>query len=161
LYARDANSGTFDSFQSLVLGEEKLSNTAKRFEDSGDLSAAVSIDPDGIGFVGLPYIKNCKAIAVGDGQCAPLLPTPFTVATEDYPLSRRLYFYSSAESKNIWAKELVDFSLGPDGQEVVSKAGFVKQAIEAFRINIPTNAPAEYTNLSKGAERIEPEPAFQ
>jgi phosphate transport system substrate-binding protein len=154
LYARDANSGTFDSFQSMVLGDQTLSGEAKRIEDSGELSAAVSIDPDGIGFVGLPYIKNCKALAVGDAECAPLIPTPFTIATEDYALSRRLYFYTPAESPQRWLLDLVEFTLGPDGQDIVSKTGFVKQSIEPFRINIPEEAPPEYVALSKGAERL-------
>jgi len=154
LYARDANSGTFDSFLSMVLGNETLNTAAKRFEDSEELSAAVSIDPDGIGFVGLPYIQNCKAIAVGDGQCSPLIPTPFTVATEDYALSRRLYFYTPAEPGKPWVRELVEFALGSEGQEIVSRSGFVKQAIEPFEIHIPREAPQRYVDLARGAERL-------
>ena len=34
---------------------------------------------------------------VEDAHAAPLLPSPATVATEDYPLSRRLYLYAPAE----------------------------------------------------------------
>jgi ABC-type phosphate transport system substrate-binding protein len=119
LYARDANSGTFESFQAMVLGNKTLSPEARRIEDSTELSEGVSNDPDGMGFVGLPYIKNCKAVAVGDGECAPLIPTPFTVATEDYALSRRLYFYSPSTPSHPWVRELVEFSLGPAGQEIV------------------------------------------
>ena len=154
LYSRDANSGTFESFQAMVLGNKKLASGARRIEDSTELSESVSNDPDGIGFVGLPYIKNCKAIAVGDGACAPLIPTPFTIATEDYALSRRLYFYSPSNPHHPWVRELVEFSLGPQGQEIVSKAGFVKQSIDPHRINVPSGAPERYVALSKGAERL-------
>ena len=154
LYARDANSGTFESFQAMVLGNKTLSPEARRIEDSTELSEGVSNDPDGIGFVGLPYIKNCKAVAVGDGECAPLIPTPFTVATEDYALSRRLYFYSPSTPSNPWVRELVEFSLGPAGQEIVSKSGFIKQSIDPHRINVPAGAPEQYVALSQGAERL-------
>ncbi|MCX6962770.1 MAG: protein kinase [Verrucomicrobia bacterium] len=153
LYARDANSGTFDSFHSMVMGNKSLSENAKRIEDSTELSEMVSNDPDGIGFVGLPYIKNCKALAVGDGECAPLKPTAFTVATEDYVLSRRLYFYSNPMPA-AWARELVEFCLGNEGQEIVSKSGFIKQSIEPHSIKVPPGAPQTYVNLAKGAERL-------
>jgi phosphate transport system substrate-binding protein len=154
LYARDANSGTFESFQAMVLGSKTLSPEARRIEDSTELSEGVSNDPDGMGFVGLPYIKNCKAVAVGDGECAPLIPTPFTVATEDYVLSRRLYFYSPSTPSHPWVRELVEFSLGPAGQEIVSKSGFIKQSIDPHRINVPPGAPEQYVALSQGAERL-------
>ena len=154
LYARDANSGTFESFQAMVLGNKTLSPEARRIEDSTELSEGVSNDPDGMGFVGLPYIKNCKAVAVGDGECAPLIPTPFTVATEDYALSRRLYFYSPSTPSNPWVREMVEFSLGPAGQEIVSKSGFIKQSIDPHRINVPAGAPEQYVALSQGAERL-------
>ena len=154
LYARDANSGTFESFQAMVLGNKTLSPEARRIEDSTELSEGVSNDPDGMGFVGLPYIKNCKAVAVGDGECAPLIPTPFTVATEDYALSRRLFFYSPSTPSHPWVRELVEFSLGPAGQEIVSKSGFIKQSIDPHRINVPASAPEQYVALSQGAERL-------
>ena len=154
LYARDANSGTFESFQAMVLGNKTLSPEARRIEDSTELSEGVSNDPDGMGFVGLPYIKNCKAVAVGDGECAPLIPTPFTVATEDYALSRRLFFYSPSTPSHPWVRELVEFSLGPAGQEIVSKSGFIKQSIDSHRINVPASAPEQYVALSQGAERL-------
>lgn len=154
LYARDANSGTFESFHSMVMGNKSLSPDAKRIEDSMDLSERVSNDLGGIGFVGLPYIKNCKALAVGDGECAPLMPTAFTVATEDYALSRRLYFYSAPIPSAAWAREFVEFCLGSEGQEIVSRSGFIKQAIDPHGIKVPPAAPQAYVELAKGAERL-------
>jgi phosphate transport system substrate-binding protein len=154
LYARDANSGTFDSFQSMVMGNKSLSTDATRIEDSSELSTNVSNDPDGIGFVGLPYIKDCKAIAVGDGECAPLMPTAFTVVTEDYVLSRRLFFYSAPVPTSAWTRELLEFSLGNEGQEIVSKSGFIKQSIDPHSIKVPPEAPQTYVTLAKGAQRL-------
>jgi phosphate transport system substrate-binding protein len=84
LYARDQNSGTFDTFQALVLGSSKLSAQATRIEDSAELEAAVAAAPSSIGFVGLPYVKSAKALPVSDGQAMALAPTVFTVKKEDY-----------------------------------------------------------------------------
>ena len=102
IYARDDKSGTFDSFKTLVLAGRPLVAGAIRFEDSDALSNAVARDPDGIGFIGLPYIKDAKAVAVSEPGAPPLLPNRLTVATEDYLLSRRLFMYTPANPHNPW-----------------------------------------------------------
>jgi len=45
IYARDDNSGTYDTFKSLVLGGKPLAAGAQRIEDSKALSDAVAADP--------------------------------------------------------------------------------------------------------------------
>ena len=154
VYARDDKSGTFDSFKSLVLGGNKLVGTASRFEDSLALSEAVASDPDGIGFVGLPYIRNAKAVAVSDGNAIPLLPNRLTVATEDYILSRRLYLYTPSNPRNKWVSEFVDFALSKNGQDVVANIGFVAQNVKSDGSSVAQSAPEEYKKLTKGAERL-------
>lgn len=47
LYARDDKSGTFESFKTMVLRDEKISSRAKRFEDSEELSRSVAADESG------------------------------------------------------------------------------------------------------------------
>src|SRR5690349_14462632 len=112
LYARDDQSGTYDTFKELVLsGRGKtLGSAAKRFESSEQLSDAVSADPQGIGFIGLPYVRQAKAVAIVDGQSQAMLALNSLIATEDYPLSRRLFFYLPPNGKNPWANALVAFA---------------------------------------------------
>lgn len=76
LYARDDQSGTYDTFKDLVLSRrgKPLAASAKRFEASEQLSDAVSQDPQGIGFIGLPYVRQAKAVAIVDGDSQPMLP---------------------------------------------------------------------------------------
>ena len=92
LYARDAKSGTFDTFDNLVLKPRnmKISPEAQRFEFSPELSDETAGDPNGIGFSGFAYIRNAKALAISSecGIVSP--PLVFSVKTEEYPLSRRL-----------------------------------------------------------------------
>lgn len=154
IYARDDNSGTFDSFKSLVLDNRGLTSGALRFEDSVDLSEAVARDPDGIGFVGLPYIRDAKAVAVTEGNAVPLLPNRLTVATEDYILSRRLYLYTTARARNDWVRKFVDFALSQAGQNVVGQNGFIAQNVESAASPVMQNAPEEYKNLTRGADRL-------
>ncbi len=154
VYARDDKSGTYDTFKSLVLGNSQLVSTAKRFEDSNGLSEAVANDPDGIGFIGLPYIKNAKAVAVSESGATPFVPNRLTVATEDYLLSRRLYLYTPANPQNPLTRKFVDFALSKTGQDIVGNNGFVAQNVKSENTNIVQGAPEEYKRLTSGAERL-------
>jgi len=127
LYARDDKSGTYDTFRNLVLGNSPLATSARRIEDSRKLSDSVAHDTSGIGFVGLAYVQEAQVIAVNENGSAPLLPSPFTVATEDYPLSRRLFLYTPANPRLELTRRFVDFSLSGMGQNVVAEIGFVGQ----------------------------------
>lgn len=124
LYARDDKSGTYDTFKSMVLGKRPLDPGAKRIESSEELSDAVAGDDGGVGFIGLPYVRSAKAVLVQETGSVPLLPSPMTVSTEDYPLARRLYLYAPL-SVPIVARDFIDFALSEDGQRVVQQAGFV------------------------------------
>jgi phosphate transport system substrate-binding protein len=154
VYARDNKSGTYDTFKSLVLGDSPLVNSASRFEDSNALSDAVANDANGIGFIGLPYIRNAKAVAVSGNGSTPLIPNHLTVATEDYILSRRLFLYLPATSPNLLVRRFVAFALSKTGQDIVASNGFIAQNIVSENFNVVQNAPDEYKKLANGAERL-------
>lgn len=155
VYARDDKSGTYDTFKSLVLGgKAPLVQDAKRFESNANLSDAVSIDHNGIGFVGLPYIRQSKALAILDGGESAIMPDDFTVATEDYALARRLFLYLPEKPNNPVAREFIDFALSGAGQQVVADTGFVSQEIISGSAIAAGRKHAEYLALTKGARRL-------
>ena len=156
LYARDDKSGTFDSFSSMVLGGRKLRPDAKRFEDSNALSDDVAADPRGIGFIGLPYVRNSKALALSDEGTLPMLPSPFTVATEDYVLSRRLFLYSPAVPSHAWTLSFIEFALSDEGQEIVERVGFIPQTIEIEQIYARDDMPSKFQEFlaSSSSQRL-------
>lgn len=155
VYARDDNSGTYDTFKHLVLGKRfKLTPAARRYESNADLSRNVAADPQGIGFVGLPYVNRSRALAVSDGDTTALMPTEFTVGTEDYALSRRLYFYLPQSSHNALAREFVHFAQSEQGQEVVRQIGFISQNIHTVRPQVDPGYPDEYRQLTRQARRL-------
>src|SRR5471032_177043 len=155
LYARDDQSGTYDTFKELVLRlRGKSLAPAKRFESSEQLSDAVSQDAQGIGFIGLPYVRQAKAVAIVDGDSQPMLPLNSLIATEDYPLSRRLFFYLPPSSHNAWAKALVDFTQSSKGQAIVAANGFIAQQVQAISVEPRPSMPADYQAIAREAQRL-------
>jgi phosphate transport system substrate-binding protein len=156
LYARDDQSGTFDTFKELLLSSrgKSLSSSAKRFESSEQLSDAVSADPHGIGFIGLPYVRQAKTVAIVDGPSQAMLPLSSLIATEDYPLSRRLFFYLPPTGENPWAQALVAFAQSRKGQAIVAANGFIAQTVQAMAVTPNALMPEGYQALSRHAQRL-------
>jgi phosphate transport system substrate-binding protein len=155
VYARDDNSGTYDTFKHLVLEDDALTPSAKRFVESEQLSDAVATDSSAIGFIGLVYVRASKAIAVSEKNVAALYPSTFTVATEDYALSRRLFLYTPVHPKNPKALEFVNFALSHDGQMVVKSAGFVDLGVTVREGEACTDKCSKrYLSATLGARRL-------
>ena len=154
IYARDNKSGTFDTFKTLVLGAKALAPGAARFEDSNALSEAVAGDRSGIGFICLPYVHGAKALALSEEGARALQATRLTVATEDYPLSRRLYLYTPANPTNRFTRKFIEFALSKQGQHVVGNSGFVAQIVVPQQQAVAKEAPRDYKQATEGAERL-------
>jgi len=155
LYARDEQSGTWDTFKSLVLGNQHtLAASALRYESNDQLSDDVSRDPGGIGFSGLASVRNSKLLAISEGNAPALKPSQLTVASEDYPLSRRLFMYTMGTHAPQLARDLVEFALGSDGQALVADSGFVSQNPRAVRPELDDSVPASFKRLTADYQRL-------
>jgi phosphate transport system substrate-binding protein len=132
VYARDSKSGTFDTFQTLVLdpGKQKLVGSARRVESSNELSDLIANDSSGIGFVGFAYLRNAKAISLVNECGMSFMPSTFDVKTEEYPLSRRLFLYSGRLPAHSYAAGLLDFSTSMEAQAIIRDSGFIDQELE-------------------------------
>jgi len=155
VYARDNKSGTYDTFKALVLDKEHpLVSSAKRYESNARLSDDVARDPLGVGFVGLPYVRDAKAIAVAEQGTLPKTPHAFEVATEDYALARRLYMYVPDIHADKNLQSFIDFCLSEEGQQIVEHSGFISQNLQAHRIQLDKGYPQEYVDFAQEAERL-------
>lgn len=152
IHARDDKSGTYDSFNHLVMGKLKIAPQALRYESNDALSDQVAIDPAAIGFVSLPAVRGSKALAVSDGGNA-ILPTRFTIATEDYPLSRRLFLYTPTSSNQI-VQKFLQLAYSDVGQAVVAQVGFVDLRPELQNSAHVASAPERYLKLTHAAKRL-------
>lgn len=156
LHARDDQSGTYDTFKELVLNSQgqALATSAVRYESNDALSQAVSRRSGAIGFVGLASVGKSKALAITDGDSQPMPPSQALVATEDYPLSRRLFLYADPQKQSKWTREFLTFVHSPAGQAIVEKSGYVAQAIAPIRLPAQAAMPAAYQQLAREAQRL-------
>lgn len=130
VYAPTPDSGTWDTFKSLVLDPRdlKLVETATRTENHAEQSDWVAADPLAIGHVGIAYRRSAKPLNMKTSCGLVVPPSRFAIKTEEYPLSRRLYLYTAGRPELPLAAELLDFSLSDDAQPAVAKADFIDQS---------------------------------
>lgn len=157
IYARDSNSGTWDTFKNIVLESHKaeLAQSAIRIESSSELSDTVAREAGAIGFIGLPYVRHAKLIAISaTANNKAIVPTHFTVSTEDYPLARRLYMYTPQMNSNIEAEEFVRFVDSDRAQTIVEDVGLVSQNIKVGKPVDNDFYPEEMRDLTHRSERL-------
>jgi phosphate transport system substrate-binding protein len=92
---------------------------------------AVGRDVSGIGYGGIAYASDVKAIAVKKDAATPgVEPKEENVANGTYPISRNLYFYWLASSRPELEK-FVNWVVSPNGQALVSKVGYYPLTTQA------------------------------
>ncbi|WP_323751577.1 substrate-binding domain-containing protein [Marinobacter sp.] len=155
LYARDDRSGTWDTFKTLVLRKTApLHDSALRYESNDQLSDDVSRDPYSIGFAGLASVRDSKLLAISDGDAPALKPNQLTVASEDYPLSRRLFMYTLGEQTPELAQGLIDYALSAEGQARVAGSGFISQNPIAVKPELDASVPESFKRLTRSYQRL-------
>ena len=127
-YARNEISGTFDTFKNLVLKGGSMAPKVKYIEDSRELSSAVANDPNAIGFIGMSFVGEAKALNIKTCNLD-YAPTIFNAKTEEYPLSRRLFLYAPAKnSKSV--EDFLAYTNTARAQKIVTLNNYVDLAIE-------------------------------
>lgn len=155
IYARDDRSGTWDTFKDLVLaGEYTLAESALRYESNDQLSDDVSGDPGGIGFAGFASVRNSKLLAIADGTAPALKPSELSVATEDYPLSRRLYLYTPGATGAPLAQAFIEYAQSQPGQDIVARSGFFSQNPFAVDPVYDASVPESFKRLTGRYQRL-------
>ena len=116
LYGPGTDSGTFDYFTEVIVGQAKSSRpdyTAS--EDDNVLVQGVAGDPDALGYFGYAYYQSNQArltvVAIDKGHGA-IAPSKETIEAGTYPLSRPLFLYVNATiAKQPAMTKFVDFYL--------------------------------------------------
>lgn len=154
LYVPDDGGATAATLRSRVLGPARLTERAKRLATDQAVVDAVVADVGAVGLVALPWARAAKTLAVADAGTEAVIPNAFTLAGEEYVLSRRLYLYTAAAPQNPLVSRFVELALGREGQLVVKKSGFVEMTLHAEPRSAPAGAPPSYVQLTSGARRL-------
>jgi len=97
LYGRENNSGTYVFFKEHVLANGDF---AEKYQPLGGTAAVINAvvkDVNGIGYGGIGYATDLKAISIAkDAASEPVAPTMENALSNKYPLSRFLYWYTAS-----------------------------------------------------------------
>jgi phosphate transport system substrate-binding protein len=120
--SRDTNSGTYETFEGLVMSKQKIHEGCEYVGSNGAIRQRVQSTPAAIGYAGLGFVdKTVKAVKVNG-----IYPSAETVQTGEYPIARPLFMYTNGYPKLGSALyRFVTIHLTEDGQEMVEEIGFV------------------------------------
>ena len=99
-------------------------------------------------------MRNSKLLAISEGNAPALQPNQLTVASEDYPLSRRLFMYTMGEKTPVFAKGLINYALDEEGQNLVAESGFISQNPIAVKPEFDTSVPESFRRLTSNYQRL-------
>ena len=153
--ALDPRSTTGDMFKEVALGGRDLAEGARRFDDSARLSDRVSSERGAVGFVGLAWVRSASAVAISERGLPGTLPSPLTVSSETYPLSRRLYLYTLPRPRAPAVTDFVTFALSNEGQRVVRQSGYVDLTVAAYDAgSCALRCTPEFAAATRGARPL-------
>lgn len=164
VYRMGDKTGIYKMFKEMVMSGSDIQGDA--FEKSQEMVDAISKDPNGIGFVSYTFLKSStgiKEVPVGDIKgIQAITPNSLTIASEKYPLCRRLYMYRSKSTNNPNTMKFVKFVSSDAGQKIVDGSGFIGLAINNDKGSemLPTD-PIEYKGLVNTSKKITTEFRFQ
>ena len=121
IYTRNTSSGTYSDFKELAMKKRDYAGGSQKMAGNEQIASEVSKNPNGIGYVGLAYMKagGVKVVPI-DG----VMPSNATVQGKSYPYARPTFYYTNGDPAGV-TKQFVDFTLSPAGQKIVANVGFV------------------------------------
>ena len=119
--SRDTSSGTFETWESLVMKKARVTSRALLQTSNGTVVQTVSKNRNALGYIGIGYLdKQIRALSVEGKQA-----TQQSARDRTWPLARELYFFTNGTPTGD-VKKFVDFMLDPaKGQTYVRQTGFV------------------------------------
>jgi phosphate transport system substrate-binding protein len=123
-YSRENNSGTYVFFKEHVLNNEDYAKEIQTLPGTAAIVNAVSKDPASIGYGGIAYASGIRAVPIKkDDASQATSPSLQTVRTNEYPLSRNLFFYTVGEPAGE-TKTFIEWVLSPEGQKICEAVGY-------------------------------------
>jgi phosphate transport system substrate-binding protein len=120
--SRDTNSGTYETFEKMVMQKQKIADGTEYVGSNGAVRQRVQSTPAAIGYAGLGFVdRTVKALEING-----IAPSQSTVITGEYPIARPLFMFTNGYPKlGSHLYRFVTLYLSEKGQEIVESIGFV------------------------------------
>lgn len=118
VYTRNTSSGTYAVFQKLGMNSRDYGIESQKMAGNEQIASEVRNNPNGIGYVGLAYIKTpgVKVLPVEGVQ----------PDAAGYPLARPLYYLIDKNKVlSDTANDFIGFTMSPEGQKIISRVYFL------------------------------------
>jgi len=121
IYTRNTSSGTYSDWKELAMKKRDYAPSAQKMAGHEQIAAEVGKNANGVGYVGLAYMKagGIKVVPI-DGQ----MPTQEAVIAKRWPYARPTFYYTNGEPSGV-ARDFLQFTISPEGQKIVDRVGFV------------------------------------
>ena len=119
--SRDTNSGTYETFETMVLKGEKIAGNVEYVGSNGAIRQRVMSTESAVGYVGLAFTEGVKAVTVNG-----IAAVPATVINKTYPIARPLYMYTNGRpSSGTPLDDFINLSNTVEGKKIIDDTGFV------------------------------------
>lgn len=120
--SRDTNSGTYETFEKLVMKKAKIARGCEYVGSNGAVRARVQSTPAAIGYAGLGFVdKTVKALKING-----IYPTKNSVITGKYPIARPLFMVTNGFPKmGSDVYQFIMLYVSKKGQQIIERIGFV------------------------------------
>ena len=123
VYTRNTSSGTYKTFQKLAMNKKDYGKNSQKMAGNEQIAQETAKDINGIGYVGLAYVKKDGIAPVAvDG----VLPDP--AKANEYALSRNLYYYSIGQPTGEAAKFITWATTAAEAGKIIESVGFIAPA---------------------------------
>ncbi len=123
--SRDTNSGTYETFNELVLRKNPVVKGAEYVGSNGQAKTRVASTKNAVAYVGLGFADDSVKTLSVDG----ILPSSKTIVSGKYPIARPLFMFTNKYPKmGTPVYDFVTLHLSEEGREIVRDLGYVPVA---------------------------------
>lgn len=123
--SRDTNSGTYETFNELVLRKNPVVKGAEYVGSNGQAKTRVASTKNAVAYVGLGFADDSVNTLSVDG----ILPSSKTIVSGKYPIARPLFMFTNKYPKmGTPVYDFVTLHLSEEGREIVRDLGYVPVA---------------------------------
>ncbi|MBN2070391.1 MAG: phosphate ABC transporter substrate-binding protein [Candidatus Krumholzibacteriota bacterium] len=120
--SRETNSGTYETFENLVMNKEKIYENTEYVGSNGAVRQRVQSTPAAIGYAGLGFVdRTVKALKING-----IMPDRNTISSGVYPVSRPLFMFTNKYPElGSHLHAFITLYLSTKGQEIIEEIGYI------------------------------------